>query len=253
MVPQWMLPGNSAAEPKTFLSLYGGESAVAKAFRRHGHNSLVLDIAHDEHNDLGRPRLANKIPEVLQHITHLGIDLPCQTWSRARRAPPGSSMPSALRGDTPDTIMGLPNLSAADQNKVRQANIQVSYALKYIRHCLRLGIPGYLENPLTSRLWKHKKILRLVQVGLCRFIDFHMCQFGTLWNKPTRLLVWCVDPDIEFPKCSKLNGVCDLTGKPHLMLSGLSNGKFLTAAAQVYPSKLGTAIYNLLLSHPQPP
>ena len=184
------------------LSLYGGEGAVAKAAARGGMWGAVLGLAHDSANDLARPRHQRALLACLPRCSIVGIDLPCQTWSRARRAPPGSSMPSALRGDDPTTIMGLPNLSAADLAKVAVGNRQWAFALQIIKHCLRLGIPGYAENPQTSRLWKLRSINKLGKLSNTQLVDFHMCQFGTQWKKPTRLLVWGPTDILNFLKVS---------------------------------------------------
>ena len=56
-------------------------------------------------------------------------------------------MPRALRGNSGDELFGLPHLGAKDFQKVRDANHMLFGAVRTIKRCLKLGIPGYLENP----------------------------------------------------------------------------------------------------------
>ena len=140
----------------------------------------------------------------------------------------------------------------SDQNKVRCGNLQQAHARRYVGKCLNKNIPGYLENPRTSRFWKLPWVLRLVAAGRAQLVDFDMCQYGTQWRKPTRLLVWNVPTTIELLRCSGKQGLCSRTHKPHLLLSGVAKGRFLTAAAQVYPPAFATALKHICcpLCHP---
>eukprot|EP00974_Lingulodinium_polyedra_P046899 4495148-Lingulodinium_polyedra.AAC.1 len=102
-------------------------------------------------------------------------------------------MPSALRSDA--CIWGLPDLNAAEREQALAANRMVIGAVSFIRACLKLNIPGYLENPLTSMVWNVPKIQALVRDARVHLCDFDMCQFTTPWKKPTRMLTWLC----EFP------------------------------------------------------
>lgn len=152
-------------------------------------------------------------------------------------------MPSALR-DNGKRLMGLPGLNLRDLEKVRGANIMVRRAAKIIRFCWSHGIAGYLENPWSSRLWKARAIRRLLKHANVFLVRCDMCQYGRQWRKPTGLLVWGCSPFILKTCCTGLK--CSQTGKAHLMLSGLSGGKFLTAHAQVSPAQFAAA------NHPKP-
>ena len=50
----------------------------------------------------------------------LWLGTPCNTFSKVRRAPPGSAMPSALR--SPAQPRGLAGLAPKDQAKLREGN-----------------------------------------------------------------------------------------------------------------------------------
>ena len=78
-------------------------------------------------------------------------------------------------------------------------------ACKLIKLCLQLGIPGYMENPLSSRLWFAQPVKDLLKLDNVHFVKAHMCMHGTQWKKPTGLLVWGCRP-FALPRC---------TGKAH--------------------------------------
>ena len=143
-----------AAEGKSMLSLFGGASGPAKAWVAQGGEALVVDIAGALENDLSKPSRWNLLASQVHTFDCVGIDLPCNTWSRGRRAPKHSRFPQPLRGDIDEEIFGLPGLKKGDFEKVKNANQMMWGAYKLIRRALRSGVCGYLENPLTSRLWK---------------------------------------------------------------------------------------------------
>ena len=104
LVPRWCLPSpsgiaESMAKPcqgKAFLSLFGGAAEIAKTFARRGGTAAVIDLTDAAVNDLSSLSSWNRVLSVIQDFDFVGIDLPCNTWSRARRAPTHSRMPSAL-------------------------------------------------------------------------------------------------------------------------------------------------------------
>ena len=254
LLPQWYLPaaagptGQSLASlcGKNFLSLFGGAAEIAKAFARRGGQSAVIDLIHSASNDLSKSKHWNSVCSKVHFFSLVGIDIPCNTWSCARRAPRGSRMPQPLRGDSEEHIMGLPGLLPTDREKVLKANRMLYGARKLVKKCLKLGIPGYLENPLTSRIWKSKIVKRLLQDPRVHFIKTHMCMYGTQWRKATGLLVWNVQP-FDMLKCHGRHA-CDRTGRKHLQLTGVSEAKFVTEQAQVYPQRFAEALLDGFLA-----
>ena len=241
LLPEWHLPAASRPpkesqgdlQGQALLSLFGGASEVAKAFSRRGGCAAVLDVAYSSVNDLSRMSAWTSIAKSVSCFDAVGIDIPCNTWSRARRAPKGSRMPQALRGDDPESIFGLQELNERDQEKVRRANNMLFGACKVIRKCLRLGKCGYLENPLSSRIWKTPQLQRLLQDHRVQFVKTHLCMYGTQWKKPTGILFW----NCQAAQLLKCQGkfACSRTSKPHVQLTGVKGNKFLTELAQVYP------------------
>ncbi len=146
--------------------------------------------------------------------------------------------------DSHQGLLGLASLSDTDRKKVREGNFQYRSAVRIIRACVRLGIPGYLENPRGSRVFLTPGIQRLLREGLIWFCDFDQCQYGVPYQKTTRLLVWGVPPEaFSLARCGGPRGFCSATGKRHIQLSGQNPDKtFRTQAAQTYPWDLAKAI-----------
>lgn len=214
-----------------FLSLFGGVGHPALFVHSRGGKSYVVDLSDSPLNDLSRPSKWNKILEKLHLFNMLGIDLPCNTWSRARRAPWWSRMPKPLRNGH-EGIFGLPGLPPHDLEKVLKANNMLVQAVRLIRKCLQLKLPGYLENPRSSFVWMTPQIQRLLLDPRVQLVHCDMCQYGTQWKKPTSLLIWNCH-SLAFKLCSS-SGKCSRTQKPHLQLTGIGGKNFLTAQAQVY-------------------
>ena len=123
-------------------------------------------------------------------------------------------------------------------------------AIKVIRRCLKWNVPGYLENPLTSRLWKHPGIIRLLQDTRVHTSVTDMCQYGTQWRKPTKLLLWNCD-EVRLERC-KGRRLCNKTGRPHLQLTGVVNHRFITQHAQAYPRKFAERLLQAIIEASRP-
>jgi hypothetical protein len=131
--------------------------------------------------------------------------------------------------------------------RVVAANNMLYGAVRLIRKANGLGIGGYLENPRTSRIFLTPQILKLVKQGIAVFVDLDMCQYGTQWKKPTRLLVWGPNKGaVVLSKCQPRGCICFNSNRPHLMLTGVSKGKFRTAVAQVYPMQFAKTLMHQL-------
>eukprot|EP00973_Karenia_brevis_P077759 10804895-Karenia_brevis.AAC.1 len=90
-----------------------------------------------------------------------------------------------------------------------------------------------MENPRTSRLWLMPWVQELLDANLAFFVDFDMCQYGTAWKKPTRLLIWGVSPgSVTLQKCVSRCGLCSRSGRRHEPLTGVRPDGFATSAAQ---------------------
>ena len=255
LLPEWHCPDakrpqkevQAGCAGRRFLSLFGGVSNPAKIFAKRGGCAAVIDFAFSPLNDLSKPSKWNRIMQVLHLFDIIGIDIPCNTWSRARRAPAWSRMPKALRSD--QYTFGLPGLSAKDQKLVEQANVMFFGAVRVIRRCLKQNIPGYLENPATSRLWQTPQMKRLLQDPRCHLIRADMCQYACSWKKPTLLLFWNVTAPL-FRICLGTH-TCSRTHRRHVQLSGIAGKRFLTHQAQIYSLSFSQALIDVFC--PQSP
>ena len=241
-----------------FLSFFAGVGRCAEAVTESGGVSALIDFATAPCNNLACPSLWRDVLEHLQCFDVVGIDLPCNTWSRARRAPWSSRMPTPLRGNDPDTLMGLLGLSAGDQKKVREANAMLEGAVKVIRKSLQLHLPGYLENPLSSKLWKTNVVKRLLQKKNIHFVKVDSSQCNMPYKKPTGLLVFNC-PQLHLKRC-KGRSLCSRAGKPHVQLTGVRGKRFFDSASTDLPTSLcpkfpaSTVLTSsLFVSRPLPP
>ena len=153
-------------------------------------------------------------------------------------------MPGALRGEEGRALYGLPGLSPADATKVKVANELLGYMKSFCKYCHRRRVPFYIENPLTSRLWKMPELLELGRLPHTTSLVVDYCQYGEPWRKSTRIMV-SRHADVRSleRRCHFGRGyVCSASGKRHVVLSGSSGGTFMTAKAQAYPQKLCRAL-----------
>ncbi len=185
-----------------------------------------------------------------------GIEIVCASWSCARRAPLHSSMPHRLR--TNSHPWGLPQLSGRDLMVAKAGNLQLRSAIRMIKSSISAGKRGYLENPVGSIQWPVLRRIFAAEIlaGMVRIVDTDMCCFGTLWKKPTRLLLWGPGlQSITFPRCCGKGFFCSITGKRHFQPSsatscayGVVNGRFRTRDAQEYPPKFVARLLSQLFA-----
>ena len=234
---------------KFFLSLFGGVGNHAKFWAHHGGLAAVVDFEDYSCNDLSKHSAWNSVLSDLDTVDVLGIDLPCNTFSRARRAPPWSKLPKPLRSQ--EHIFGLPNLNSSDFARVSRANTMLHGAIRCIRRCLKRNIPGFLENPSNSWVWQVPAIQRLIRHPAVHLIRVDQCQYNQQWRKPTKLLFWNVCP-AHLKVCSG-KGRCSRTNRAHLQLTGLVGKRFLTQHAQVYTKEFAAALMQSFMHPPPPP
>ena len=229
---------------------------MAQEAAKLGISSAVIDMSHDEGNNLIHKHVHENVKHILRtkKVALCGIEVVCSSWSVARRAPPGSRMPKAVR-QSGKFIWGLPGLNPRDNAVRRCGNIMVKNAIEYVKICLSKNIPGYIENPKTSMLWKVPWIRRQINKGVLLVNKVDFCQYGTAFKKPTIFLTW--NFSVSLKTCTPNNCRCSYTGSFHETLTGISNWKFRTSAAQVYPRKLAKHFINEFLNaertHPPRP
>ena len=114
---------------------------------------------------------------------------------------------------------GLPDLEGRDLETVRICSFQIRQAVRLIKFSMVSGRSGYIENPATSRAWLvvAKMLSREIASGKSRAVVFDMCDYGTVFKKATRLLVWGkFGHRVELRRCCGKRGLCGHSGVPHL-------------------------------------
>ena len=168
-------------------------------------------------------------------ITAVHLGTPCSSFSRARER--GGGGPPPLRSD--DHPLGRPDLKPHDLVKVQIGNkcAQVTVSLAYT--ALLHGIPGSIENPATSRLFRMPGIMRFMKHKYVKDINLDFCCYGTPWRKRTKLVFWFLDLTPLNRICSSAKGICDHTGRQHHRLEGIepNSKQFWTLIAEPYPQK----------------
>ena len=71
--------------------------------------STVVDFARDSSNDISNSKVAEDVNQLVDTADVLGINLPYNSWSCARRAPQHSSFSSAVSSN--QNLKGLSGLS----------------------------------------------------------------------------------------------------------------------------------------------
>ena len=158
-----------------FRSLFGGDAELSKWLRQQGCAVVSVDYPYGPHCDLTRTAVYNELKGWILAGICWGVfaGTPCETYSRARRAPPHSSFPGPLRST--EQPRGRDGLSTAEQKKVNVANLVSDRTANLLRIAEERGLSGGEENPATSILWCTRQRRR--QVDLVQFQD-HTLEIG---------------------------------------------------------------------------
>ena len=211
---------------------------MSREVARRGGKAESFEILRSPLDDLRRGQQKRSLFARIRagEVSAVWVGITCASWSRARRAPPESKMPSAIRDDD-KYILGLPNLNAKDQAKVDDGNSSLDFLCALIKICLKHNVMIVVENPATSRLWI-AFFARIALEPTASLDNIDYCSFGMAWRKRTRLVSW-VRPLRNLPKlCLSKGGVCSYSGHYHDLLTGVKKGGFKTAAASPYPAKM---------------
>ena len=137
-------------------------------------------------------------------------------------------------------MMGLPDLSVADQARVRLGNQTMLHTAATIRLAASLGLPVLLENPVSSHLLHVKPSARLTKHKCFARVVLDQCQFGARWRKRTAIFTWsCGHLPALDKRCTGRSSLCSRTSKYHIQLSGTDpvSKRLWTSIAQSYPKR----------------
>ena len=125
--------------------LFAGEGGVSQQVRLLGFKARTWEIKHGAEFDLCRQsEQQNLIKEIKSgKVIACMLAPPCTTFSAAR------DRTHAIRNRTHP--WGIPNLSERDQLKIKEGNANMRANIRFLRACLRAGVPAIMENPATSK------------------------------------------------------------------------------------------------------
>jgi len=229
-----------------FLSCFSGEGKIAEEARKVGFDTLEIDIIHGTLHDMTRPSVVLGMLVLLMFgcVDCIGLDVCCQSWSRARRWDGG---PPPLRTDTGDQLYGRMFLNKPDSLKVQLGNILLIVTGFISIASGIFNMSGYVENPLSSRIWLTYIMKDAAFICKAHHKVVHYCMYGTRWKKPTCFMVW-VDSFVHWkPQLCDSNRKCLRTGQRHIILSGKVKGKYRTILAQQYPAALCAEIVSFMM------
>ena len=225
-------------EPCIFLELFCGEGGLSKEIKKLGCATLALDIRRGAHHDLRDPLVFSFLKRLIEEGRVWGAwsGTPCNTFSRARRAQLDSRMPHQLRDEK--FVRGFPWLEGADAQAAKEGNLLADRTASLLNLCVARGLPVAEENPQASWLWQLRSRRLWGQSKQWKQVCFDQCAFGKPFRARTSLMYSAIDlTALEQKRCVG-RGLCAFTGRPHLQLSGLAKGSFLTTRKAVYPSVL---------------
>ena len=156
---------------------------------------------------------------------------PCKEYSRLKMRPGG---PPALR--TPDYMDGVPGLSHAQLQKVRDSR-EIHRRGRALLHAVMCkGGVGVLEQPPTSLAWLETANFELFQEfqGHLAWVD--ACRHGKDWAKS-----WCFASNSA--KIGRLAALCN-HNIAHQSIAGVkdASGEYLSTTTAEYPASLAKEI-----------
>ena len=236
------------------LEIFSGSGHLSRAMRRRMKKVVCfeVDICHGPQFNILDKKFQQLIFRILSSgkVRYVWLGTPCNSWSRARRW--DGRGPGPLRDDNL-FLMGYPDLSPKDIEKVKSGNAMMRFSAKVFRLCLHYNIPVALENPHTSRLWLASPIKHLLRNKTVEYGYTDFCMDGKPWRKRTRLMWANLDLRYVLRSCTGKRGICARTGCSHQQLQGSQGGQFMTLLAQPYPhrlcQRLAAAFGNAFFNH----
>lgn len=178
------------------IELLASVRRIARAFASRGCFWESFEITASPLENAMTHAVYNRLHELMGRglFRLLWVGLNCDSWSAARRGPsdvaPGISWPPRLRRRGSSEILGLDDLSVADQARVKKGNKQALWMARLFRLAAKFNCAIVLENPLASMLWSCTHIDRLMNSReVSRFRYFARSCCSPLLVKARRLFV----------------------------------------------------------------
>ncbi|CAK9104678.1 Uncharacterized protein SCF082_LOCUS48825, partial [Durusdinium trenchii] len=167
--------------PVRMAEVFAGCGALSKEMSRRGFVTKAVDflLGGPEH-DMSNDGVCQTLGDEFLKYTYVHFAPPCNTFSAARYP--------KLR--TKQYPLGLPEHQ--DDPQLRLANKIIENMSKMAKRLADNYVIVSIENPRSSVLWHHPKIVALQAQarahGFWDTVDLDYCQFGMEYKKATRLL-----------------------------------------------------------------
>jgi len=221
-----------------FVEIFAGCANLSRHLRRLGFAVVSIDILYGPHCNLVFNDVYQELLEWIRsgRVWGLWLGTPCQGFTRARRAPPGSALPNRLRSN--EQARGLSGLRPKDAAVLHLSKLLADRAGVLQRTARDHGVIGGEENPCSSFLGKFRTRETFLKHADVETFIVDYCACGTPWRARARLLLWGHQPE---PSLLKLRchgrGTCEFSKRPRLQRTGTSAGEFLTKKKNAYPDK----------------
>ena len=167
----------------------GPNAPLSKAFLWCGWACITVDWLLDPSHDLSHPLRQASLHDQLQAVCFMSVAMDCSTKSRAREIPrqfaDGRPAPKPLRSEQHPE--GLPNLSAANAERVRVDNQACHFVLEEVKQLAARGGASVRENPWRSLHWHLPMEREMMKKGPWRDKHYSACVFAGARCKSQRL------------------------------------------------------------------
>ena len=220
------------------VELFAGIGGISDFLERKGFGMIRVELLNGI--DACCPLVLNALRGLISSgvVVFLWCGTPCSTWSQCRRDINGAGPRS--RGEH---IFGKPNLSTAENARLKLGNATMKVTARVLTWCLKSRTCAVLENPVNSLLWHAPPISHIVfREG--RLISLDYCCYGTRWRKRTRFWTYeCGDVDRLCLRCTGRRVLCSVTNKPHIQITGYCpvSKQRMSKVAEPYPKRLSSA------------
>lgn len=141
------------------LEIFSGSGHLSRAVRRRLKKAFCIeaDLCHGPQYNMRKPAYQKEILSLIANheVAYVWLGTPCNSWSRARRH--DGRGPGPLRDDH-EFLMGFPNMSEKDMEKIRAGNILMTFIAKSLPPLYSPWDTGGFREPphvSSSACWSH--------------------------------------------------------------------------------------------------
>ena len=226
--------------PRIFLDLCCGVSKpLSTAIQALGKPVVAFDILCNPQDDLlDDSRFEQLLKLCASGVVAYGCASPCcSQYSRLKLRNDGG--PRALR--TPEHLEGIPNLNAADLEKVQASSTMLYRCIICLQLIFLAGGHVHLEQPTNAMSWSEAFVQTFLKLISAHCVSIAACAYGANWRKS-----WMYAS--SFSRLTELASHCNHGPQAHEAIYGVSDqtGLFKSRATACYPTALATAFASIV-------